>query len=224
MNTESFKLLAERLAADPDLLARSEHQALSDLLLDLSEGLLDEHTAQEAKAIIESNPQAAAIWRELQESDAYMQSNAGRRWADGVVASVLSSVRPQSMSKGGLAEILQSYCDRLSTWIADTFSSLRLQGAYSDTTAGQRKIFPPSPGDPYEARLVQDRMGRWFLRVVTRDSEAAKMRLRLELEREMPVLEFQPKSDGGFFAEVRLSEAMAEALKSGNRPVFHPVE
>ena len=154
------------------------------------------------------------------EAQSYAASEDDKAWLKGLPDKIMASAKPA----GQVPNPGTGFLDRLSNWIAETFSGLRLQGAYADTAAGQRKVFPAAVDDPYKPWLVQDRMGRWYLRVVTEDAEAAKVRLRLELEREMPVLEFQPKGDGEFFAEVRLTEAMAEALKSGHRPVFLPVE
>jgi len=72
--------------------------------------------------------------------------------------------------------------------------------------------------------LVQDSVGRWFLRVFTKDVEAAKLKLHLEIEPESPEMQFIAVDPAMFFAEVRLSENMANALKSGHRPVFRAEE
>lgn len=227
MNTDLLKSFAQRLTHQPHLLAQTEDQMLRSLLLRHSTGLLDEAASKEADALIASDLRAAAIWTEFQASDEHLKTEAGKTWLRAARDILLERTLPSNLKRSCEAPspaIHEEFFTRLSTWIVGTFSGLRLQGAYSDTSAGQRKVFPAAADDPYKPWLVQDRMGRWYLRVVTEDAEAAKVRLRLELEREMPVLEFQPKGDGEFFAEVRLTEAMAEALKSGHRPVFHPVE
>ena len=222
MNTDPYKNLAERLIAEPDFLKICEEQSLRELLLDYSANMLEPDAAAEVKEMIRLNPKAAAIWKQFEEIDAFMQSDAGKKWAGEGIAGPERVLHLPDKTIPSMPSV--GFLDRLSAWIVETFSSLRLQGAYADTAAGRRKVFPAAADDPYKPWLVQDQMGRWYLRVVTEDAEAAKVRLRLELEREMPVLEFQPTGDGEFFAEVRLTEAMAEALKSGHRPVFLPVE
>lgn len=118
-----------------------------------------------------------------------------------------------------------AFFDRLSEWIAACFPALALQATYSDSKTDEVvKEFPSSTGDPYEARLVQDSLGRWFLRVFTKDVEAAKLKLRLEIEPEAPEMQFIAVAPAMFFAEVRLSESMATALKAGHRPVFRASE
>lgn len=109
--------------------------------------------------------------------------------------------------------------------MAELFPALSLQAAYSDGKADEIiRAFPSVTGDPYEAQLVQDSVGRWFLRVFTKDVEAAKLKLCLEIEPESPEMKFIAVEPAMFFAEVRLSESMAELLKAGHRPVFRTKE
>lgn len=118
-----------------------------------------------------------------------------------------------------------TFFDRLSEWFAELFPALSLQAAYADSTSNEIvRHFQSTVDDPYKAQLVRDRVGRWFLRVSTADVNAAGVKLRVELEREAPILEFLPEDADSFFAQVRLTETMVEALKSGHRPVFRRVE
>ena len=138
------------------------------------------------------------------------------------ISQAASSQDRQTASQPGSAN---TFFDRLSEWMAESFTALSRQAAYSDAPAkGVIKVFPPSTGDPYEAQLVKDSVGRWFLRVFTKDVAAAKLRLLLEIEPESPEMKFIAVGPAMFFAEVRLSQSMAEALKSGYRPVFRAKE
>ena len=120
---------------------------------------------------------------------------------------------------------VSSFFDRLSDWMTELFSSLVRQAAYSDDKADEViKTFPSATTDAYSAQLIQDSLGRWFLRVFTKDEEAAKLKLRLDIEPEAPEMQFIPVAPAMFFAEVRLSESMAQALRSGHRPVFRATE
>jgi hypothetical protein len=122
--------------------------------------------------------------------------------------------------------IHESFFVRLSDWINDLFSHLLpLQLANADPPAGiVEHKFDSVTTDPFRARLVQNTAGEWSLRVFTSDAEAAKLKLRLEIKEEAPVLAFVPGLAGHYMAEVAISEQMACDLQSGHRPVFHPVE
>jgi hypothetical protein len=98
---------------------------------------------------------------------------------------------------------------------------LSFQGRYSGSEAEDYiKDFPSKKGDPYEAQLVRDTVGRWFLRVFTTDAEAAKLKVCVKIEKEVPEMNFVAAGPAMFFAEMRLSESMATALNSGHRPIF----
>lgn len=117
------------------------------------------------------------------------------------------------------------FFDRLSGWMAGLFPSLALQASYSDGKTDEVvKTFPSTTADPYKAQLVQDSLGRWFLRVFTEDVDAAKLKVRLEIEPEGQAMQFIQLERAMFFAEVRLSERMAAALKSGRRILFRAID
>ena len=155
-------------------------------------------------------------------------------------AEIMAAMQPQSLpsalafphnpSRSPLAKatplIHKAYFDRLSDWINDLFSRLLpLQLDNSDTPVEiVEHKFDSSTTDPFRARLVQNTAGEWSLRVFTSDAEAAKLKLRLEIKEEAPVLAFVPGLAGHYMAEVAISEQMAHDLQSGHRPVFHPVE
>lgn len=119
-----------------------------------------------------------------------------------------------------------SFFTRLSDWLTDLFGTGLLNESYAaDATDDQIvKSFPAASGEPFEAELVKDGVGRWFLRVFTKDASAAANVLAVDMEREAPVLRFAPVSETLFEAEVRISETMAQALSAGHRPVFRPAE
>lgn len=221
MNPKPFQNLANQLKANPSYFEAVDDSMLGELIFHYHEGDLSKEETADVADLIETDPKARAILERILEAERYAVSPEGKAWMESLPERAMQATPPLTRANHTIHEV---FFDRLSNWIAETFSGLRLQGAYSDTAAGQHKVFPAKSDDPYKPWLVQDRMGRWYLRVVTLDADAAKVRLRLELEREMPVLEFQPKGDGEFFAQVRLTEAMAEALKSGHRPVFHPAD
>lgn len=134
--------------------------------------------------------------------------------------------KPKTAPIVQLPALARECLDRLAAQLIVFFKlELPTLAAYSDAKTDKVvKAFPSATGDPYEARLVQDSLGRWFLRVYTKDAEAAKFKLRLEIKPEAPEMQFTAVAPAMFFAEVPLSESMATALKSGNLPVFSATE
>lgn len=169
------------------------------------EGTIEAAAERKIVAFLKTLPDPKLIERRVQ-AGASQPTEASRRR------------RPELMS-------VSSFFDRLSEWMAELFPALSLQASYVDRkTSEVVKTFPRATTDAYEAQLVQDALGRWFLRVFTKDIEAAKLKLRLEVEPEAPEMQFTAVAPAMFFAEVRLSENMANALRSGHRPVFRPTE
>jgi hypothetical protein len=145
---------------------------------------------------------------------------------DGVVVP-LASIDPEA--EGSLDRVARGsavlFFDRISRWMAELFPSISLQASYSDGKADEVvKAFPSAPNDPYKVQLVRDSVGRWFLRVFTKEVEAARLKLRLELEPEASEMQFIAVEPALFFAELRLSEGMAAALKSGQRPELRTMD
>ena len=220
MKTDISRRLAARLREDPSLFERMDESLLGELVFRYREGELDPEDAAAVGALLQSDSKAREISQRLEAADRFIASSSGQAWLDALPGRVMTRERSWQASLPSLA-----FFDRLSEWMAEMFPSLSLQAAYSDEGTGEVvRAFPCAAGDPYEAELVRDNAGRWFLRVFTKDVGAARLKLRLEIEPEAPEMRFTAVDETMFFAEVRLSEGMAKALKSGHRPVFRATE
>lgn len=220
MNPDFPARLAAQLRDNPSLFDEMDDSLLGQLLFHYHENELNAEDVVEVEAQLQTNPKAKAIYQRIEAADQFATSPAGKTWLESLRNRALPplTVAPQ-------AAIAPAFFDCLSEWMAGLFPSLTLQATYSDTTAGSvvHKFDAPA-SDPYRARLVRDAAGQWRLRVSTCDSDAAKLKLRLEIEAEAPVLSFVAGEPGHFLAEVLLTEEMAQALQSGHRPVFRPIE
>jgi hypothetical protein len=216
MNPDFPIQLAARLRDNPSLFEGMDDSLLGELIFHYHEGELDSEGASKVKELLKSNTKAKAVWKRLEAADRFVATEAGKTWLkqlpDRVLPPAIAPFLPASAP---------AFFDRLSEWMAASFRALCLQATCSDGKVDEVvNTFPSGSGDPYEAQLVRDAVGRWFLRVFTTDVEAARLTLRLEIEPESPEMKFTAVEPTMFFAEVRLSENMAAALKSGHRPVF----
>ena len=220
MNPEFPSNLAAQIKANPSLFEDMDDALLGDLIFHYVEGDMPAEDAAEVEAMIRTNAKAKAIHQRVLEANRFSASEEGAAWLESLPDRLLPPrVAPQELISH------QSFFDRLSEWMVELFPSLTLQAAHADGKGDDVvKSFQSAADDPYKAQLVHDRVGRWFLRVSTADAVAARVKLRVELEQEAPVLEFLPEDAESFFAQVRLSESMAEALKAGHRPVFRPAD
>lgn len=112
MNIELLQSFAQRLAREPQLLADAEEKAIRSLLLSHSTGLLYEETARQADELIATDPQAAAIWAEFQETDEHLKTKAGKDWLNATRDRLLERVahkKPQLRSGvGGSVEVARN--------------------------------------------------------------------------------------------------------------------
>lgn len=221
MNPDFPSRLAAQLRANPSLFEESDDSMLADLIFHYAEGELDAAHAAEVAALIESDPKAKTIYERIEAAARFATSPAGDAWLNNLRDRVTLSRRPATPVAPAPA-----FFDRLSEWLTSLFPSLALQAAYSDSSDGSTEHEFPSPADdPYRASLVRDAAGQWRLLVFTSNADAAKLKVRLEIKEEAPVLSFVEGEPGHFLGEVLLTEEMAQALQSGNhRPVFHPFD
>jgi hypothetical protein len=229
MNSKEIQTLTKKLATNPNLLREVEEETMRDLLLDYTVGLLDPNVEQEVRELIVSDPVAAAIWKNFNEIDTHLRSPEGQQWTEEAGERILSNVLREG-SREGKTQIgrvtaqsmpAPAFFDRLSEWMASLFLSLSRQDAFSEKTDGS--VVHKFASGPYRAHLERDAAGQWRLLVFTSDADAAKLKVRVEIEPEAPVVSFVAGEPGHFLAEVLVTEKMAQELKSG-RPVFHPVE
>ena len=216
MNTDFPNRLAVQLHDNPSLLEEMDDLLLSELVGHYYEGELDADDVVAVEAMLETNPEAKAIYERIEAAERFATSPACKIWLENLRNRALPSLIDSSQSAPAL-----TFFDRLSEWMMDLFPSLTLQAAYSDTTEGG--VVHKFTSGPYRAHLGRDAAGQWRLLVSTSDADAAKLKVRVEIEPEAPVVSFVAGEPGHFLAEILVSEEMARALQSG-RPVFRPVE
>jgi hypothetical protein len=106
--------------------------------------------------MLQTNPKAKAIQKRLEAADRFIQSQAGKGWLESLPDRVGTSTTVTRMPTS-----THAFFNRLSEWMAELFPALSFQAAYSDSKAYDViKTFPSVMGDPYEAQLVQDSVGR----------------------------------------------------------------
>jgi hypothetical protein len=229
MNSKEIQSLTKKLAANPNFLREVEEETMRDLLLDYTAGLLDPNVEQEVRELIVSDPVAAAMWKSFDEIDAHLRLPEGQQWTEEAGERILSNLLREVPAEGKTqttrvaAQPLSGspFFDSLSEWMGELFAALARRSAFSDTT--DRSMVHKFASGPYRARLEQDAAGQWRLLVFTSDADAAKLKVRVEIEPEVPVVSFVAGEPGHFLAEVLVTEEMAQKLQTG-RPVFHPIE
>lgn len=219
MNTEFTSDFAKQLAADPSLFGANREAMLVELITSFVDGTLPAADAREVAALLEANPRAKTIHDNIVAANCFLASDDGQAWLS-------KPLTAQSKTPRKAHSDSPAFFTRLSDWLTDLFGAGLLAESYAADASDDQivKSFPAASGEPFEAELVKDGVGRWFLRVFTKDASAAAHVLAVDMEREAPVLRFAPVSETLFEAEVRISETMAQALSAGHRPVFRSAE
>jgi len=78
MNTHAINHLAQRLVKDPSFLSEAESLELRELLIDYTEGVLDDESKREVESLIQTSPTAAAIHAEFASTDNFLTTQEGK--------------------------------------------------------------------------------------------------------------------------------------------------
>lgn len=212
MNPKFPAQLAEKVAANPALFEEMEASLLGDLVFDYHHGELDEESAAEVAALIQTNSTVRAVHQRILDAEKYASSENGRAWLEGMfdralaAASASADVRPAESYFAGLARTISAlFTSRLAT---------------ASGEEGLEKLLD-------EKTLVEvkpDSAGRLWLQVTSKDERFRNGIFKFEVEDGPSLLRFAEVRPGVYSAQVCVEPDVAEKLAQGAKPNFIPAE
>jgi|ERR1035438_8282589 hypothetical protein len=203
MNSKEIQSLTKKLAANPNFLREVEEETMHDLLLDYTAGLLDPDVEQEVRELITSDPVAAAIWKNFNESGARLQSPEGQQWMEEsgqrILSNVLKEIPPEP--KPPFFETLARAITELFAFRATLATASGDEGLIRTLDDGQTRI-----------ALKSDSAGRLWLRVTSKVRTGS---FKFDVEPAAPILTFSEIEPGLYSARICVDAELAAALEKG---------
>jgi hypothetical protein len=230
MNTHAFDHLAQRLVKDPSFLSEAESMELRELLIDYTEGLLDDQSKREVESLIQTSSTAAAIYAEFASTDTFLSTPEGKT----LVAKSNEKTRAKLDDIIGIpsrkaplftevvhvvSDALNQCLDNLSAAIADLFTFRATLATASGEEGLKRKLADGKT----QIAVHSDSAGRLWLRVTSTAEEFRKGSFKLDIEPAPSVLTFTEVEPGLFSARVCVDEEAAAKLAEGAVPKLTPL-